>query len=73
MLDQVLAAFGVTPDYDLNVMTPGQTLFQSTARIIRALEQPFAALWPLSTAVFRSRMSKPGYAPGISTSRSRKN
>ena len=46
MLDQVLAAFGVTPDYDLNVMTPGQTLFQSTARILQALEQPFAASKP---------------------------
>jgi len=42
MLDQVLAAFAVRPDYDLNVMTPGQTLFQSTARIIQALEQPLA-------------------------------
>jgi UDP-N-acetylglucosamine 2-epimerase (non-hydrolysing) len=46
MLDQVLAAFGVTADYDLNVMTPGQTLFQSTARIIEALEQPLAELKP---------------------------
>lgn len=46
MLDQVLSAFAVTPDYDLNVMTPGQTLFQSTARIIQALEQPFAASKP---------------------------
>ena len=46
MLDQVLAAFGVTPDYDLNVMTPGQTLFQSTARIIQALERPFAESKP---------------------------
>jgi UDP-N-acetylglucosamine 2-epimerase (non-hydrolysing) len=46
MLDQVLAAFAVTPDYDLNVMTPGQTLSQSTARIIQALEQPFAESKP---------------------------
>jgi UDP-N-acetylglucosamine 2-epimerase (non-hydrolysing) len=46
MLDQVLAAFAVTPDYDLNVMTPGQTLFQSTGRIIQALEQPFAESKP---------------------------
>ena len=46
MLDQILAAFAVTPDYDLNVMTPGQTLFQSTARIIQALEQPFAESKP---------------------------
>jgi UDP-N-acetylglucosamine 2-epimerase (non-hydrolysing) len=46
MLDQVLADFAVTPDYDLNVMTPGQTLFQSTARILQALEQPFAESKP---------------------------
>jgi UDP-N-acetylglucosamine 2-epimerase (non-hydrolysing) len=46
MLDQVLAAFAIAPDYDLNVMTPGQTLFQSTARIIQALQQPFAASTP---------------------------
>lgn len=46
MLDQVLTAFGVAPDYDLNVMTPDQTLFQSTARIIQALEQPFAESKP---------------------------
>ena len=36
MLDQVLAAFQVTPDYDLDVMQPGQTLAQSTARILSA-------------------------------------
>ena len=46
MLDQVLKAFEVAPDYDLNVMTPGQTLFQSTSRIIQALERPFADLRP---------------------------
>jgi UDP-N-acetylglucosamine 2-epimerase (non-hydrolysing) len=38
MLDQVLGAFGVKPDYDLNLMQPGQTLFQSTARMMAALE-----------------------------------
>ena len=38
MLDQVLAAFGVTPDYDLDSMLPGQTLFQSTSRIIAGIE-----------------------------------
>ena len=27
MLDQVLACFGVVPDYDLAIMQPGQTLF----------------------------------------------
>jgi UDP-N-acetylglucosamine 2-epimerase (non-hydrolysing) len=38
MLDQVLEAFEVVPDHDLNVMLPGQTLFQSTSRILAALE-----------------------------------
>lgn len=40
MLDQVLAVFGVTPDYDLDVMQAGQTLSQSSARILAGLEQP---------------------------------
>jgi UDP-N-acetylglucosamine 2-epimerase (non-hydrolysing) len=38
MLDQVLAAFSVVPDYDLNVMTPGQSLAESTSRILAALD-----------------------------------
>lgn len=38
MLDQVLDVFQVKPDYDLNVMTPGQTLMQSTSRILSQLE-----------------------------------
>jgi UDP-N-acetylglucosamine 2-epimerase (non-hydrolysing) len=38
MLDQVLKVFGVVPDYDLDLMQPGQTLSQSTARIMAALE-----------------------------------
>jgi len=38
MLDQVLAVFKVTPDHDLDVMQPAQTLSQSTARMIGALE-----------------------------------
>src|SRR5260370_25706018 len=38
MLDQVLGAFEVRPDYDLDLMLPGQTLFQSTSRILAGLE-----------------------------------
>jgi UDP-N-acetylglucosamine 2-epimerase (non-hydrolysing) len=41
MLDQVLSAFGLTPEYDLDLMTPGQTLFESTSRIIAGLERVF--------------------------------
>jgi UDP-N-acetylglucosamine 2-epimerase (non-hydrolysing) len=46
MLDQVLAAFHITPDFDLNAMSPGQTLMQSTARILSALEPMFAQVKP---------------------------
>jgi UDP-N-acetylglucosamine 2-epimerase (non-hydrolysing) len=38
MLDQVLEAFQVTPDYDLDIMRPDQTLLGLTARILEALE-----------------------------------
>src|SRR5215475_2251708 len=42
MLDQVLDAFRVKADEDLNLMQPGQTLSQTTARIITALEPVMA-------------------------------
>ena len=38
MLDQVLECFQVRPDFDLNLMTPGQTLSETTARILTALD-----------------------------------
>ncbi len=38
MLDQVLQAFEVKPDHDLDLMLPGQTLFQSTSRILAGLD-----------------------------------
>jgi UDP-N-acetylglucosamine 2-epimerase (non-hydrolysing) len=46
MLDQVLAAFDVTPDYDLDLMQPGQTLAQINARILAALEPVIKAGQP---------------------------
>ena len=46
MLDQVLQAFGVEPDYDLDLMQPGQTLAQSSARILAALEGVLTAERP---------------------------
>jgi UDP-N-acetylglucosamine 2-epimerase (non-hydrolysing) len=42
MLDQVLEAFDVRPDHDLDLMLPGQTLFQSTSRILAGLERVLA-------------------------------
>jgi UDP-N-acetylglucosamine 2-epimerase (non-hydrolysing) len=38
MLDQVLSFFEITPDYDLNLMRPGQNLFQLTADVIVELK-----------------------------------
>lgn len=36
MLDQTLTTFGIKPDYDLNLMKPGQTLPDLTARVLTA-------------------------------------
>jgi UDP-N-acetylglucosamine 2-epimerase (non-hydrolysing) len=38
MLDQVLETFDIRPDYDLDIMCPGQDLFQVTARCLTELE-----------------------------------
>jgi UDP-N-acetylglucosamine 2-epimerase len=38
MLDPVLEAFGVRPDFDLDLMQPGQTLCGITARILAGIE-----------------------------------
>lgn len=39
MLDQVLEAFAITPDYDLNIMKQGQTLGDVTTRALTGLEE----------------------------------
>ena len=38
MLDQVLHAFDIRPDYDLDIMRQGQTLSDVTARVLKGLE-----------------------------------
>lgn len=38
MMDDVLSAFGIKPDADMNIMTPGQTLFMLTSRILSGME-----------------------------------
>ncbi len=37
MLDQVLSISGIVPDYDLNIMQPGQSLDALTARLLEAI------------------------------------
>ncbi|MDE6109544.1 MAG: UDP-N-acetylglucosamine 2-epimerase (non-hydrolyzing) [Muribaculaceae bacterium] len=34
MLDQVLEVFGITPDFDLDIMRPGQDLYDVTSRVL---------------------------------------
>jgi len=46
LLDQVLDVFRVVPHHDLDLMLPGQTLFQSTGRILTALEAVLMAERP---------------------------
>jgi UDP-N-acetylglucosamine 2-epimerase (non-hydrolysing) len=46
MLDQVLAAFSVEADFDLDIMRPGQTLAASTARILEKLEPVYSEARP---------------------------
>lgn len=46
MLDQVLAAFGVTPDYDLSIMKQSQTLFDVTISILDRIRQVLEAERP---------------------------
>ena len=38
MLDQVLELFEIEPDYDLNIMQPGQTLTDITSNILKGME-----------------------------------
>lgn len=39
MLDQVLRLFRITPDYDLDIMAAGQTLFDITTRAMKGLDE----------------------------------
>ncbi|WP_196593985.1 non-hydrolyzing UDP-N-acetylglucosamine 2-epimerase [Pectinatus sottacetonis] len=41
MLDQVLHLFSITPDYDLNIMASGQTLFDITSKAMKGLDKVF--------------------------------
>jgi UDP-N-acetylglucosamine 2-epimerase (non-hydrolysing) len=51
MLDQVLECFEVRPDCDLDLMQPGQTLAESTARILTALDPVLVSEAPAMAVV----------------------
>lgn len=46
MLDQVLEIFKITPDYDLNIMRPNQTLSGITTRVLEHLDQVLDEVHP---------------------------
>ncbi|WP_349928084.1 UDP-N-acetylglucosamine 2-epimerase (non-hydrolyzing) [Acinetobacter sp. A1-4-2] len=46
MLDQVLELFNLTPDFDLNLMKPGQTLSDVTSGVLKGLEAVFEEWLP---------------------------
>ena len=39
MLDQVLEVFGITPEYDLNIMAPNQDVYDITAKVLMGLRE----------------------------------
>lgn len=46
MLDQVLQMFDIKPDYDLNIMKPGQNLFDITSKVLLGLRDIFEEFKP---------------------------
>lgn len=46
MLDQVLKLFDIRPDFDLNIMSEGQTLFDITSRALLGLDKVLSAAKP---------------------------
>ncbi|HFK4066395.1 TPA: non-hydrolyzing UDP-N-acetylglucosamine 2-epimerase [Kluyvera ascorbata] len=46
MLDQVLNLFSIVPDYDLNIMSPGQGLTEITCRILQGLKPVLESFKP---------------------------
>lgn len=46
MLDQVLTIFNITPEYDLDLMAPGQTLSDITAKVLLGLNDVFQDFLP---------------------------
>ncbi len=46
MLDQVLKAFDITPDYDLSIMKDGQTLFDITTNVLNGMKSVLEEVHP---------------------------
>ena len=46
MLDQVLNVFEIKPDYDLDIMQPGQDLFDVTTNVLQGVKQVLSIEMP---------------------------
>jgi len=46
MLDQVNSVFGITPDFDLDIMRPGQDLFDITGKILQGMRSVLREVRP---------------------------
>ena len=46
MLDQVLELFGIVPEFDLNLMRPGQTLSDITSNVLGGIDGVLDAYQP---------------------------
>jgi UDP-N-acetylglucosamine 2-epimerase (non-hydrolysing) len=46
MLDQVLTIFDIHPDYDLNIMKPGQDLYDITSRVLLGMREVLVEFKP---------------------------
>jgi len=62
MLDDLLKLFAIEPDYDLNVMTPDQTLTQITTRVLTGMEEVLKAARPDVVLVHGDTSTSPSAA-----------
>ncbi|MFP1592568.1 hypothetical protein ACLB1M_29960 [Escherichia coli] len=64
MLNQVLKLFSIVPDYDLNIMQPGQGLTEITCRILEGLKTYSCRVQTRRRAGSRRHNNDAGNQPG---------
>ena len=67
MLDQVLEAFSVVPDYDLSIMKAGQTLFDVTVNILERIKAVLEEVKPDVVLVAEIYAARERNTTGISS------
>ena len=65
MLDSVLEVFQLKPDYDLDIMTPRQTLSTITSKCLLGMEEAIAELKPDMILVRMRKMPIESYISSI--------